>query len=154
MSDNKIEVLIVDDNTENLKVLSNLLLEENYKVRVAKNGVQALATIKESAPHLALLDVQMPEMDGFELCERIKKDSSIPQFPIIFISALGDSFNKNKGFEVGAVDFINKPFDADEVKARVKVNTQVLEYMDKIRVLEAVIAEKDEEIENLRSKLK
>ena len=154
MKANKYEILIVDDNPENLRVLSSLLSKEGYRIRVAKDGKQALATIEESEPDLLLMDVQMPKMDGFEVCRRIKKNKKLKEFPIIFISALGDSFNKKVGFEAGAVDYVDKPIDADEVKARVKVHLELKSRLMEIEELKEEIRNKNEQIAQLKSRKK
>ena len=154
MEKNKYEILIVDDNPENLRVLSSLLSKEGYMIRVAKDGKQALATIGESEPDLLLLDVQMPKMDGFEVSRRIKKNKKLKEFPIIFISALGDSFNTKTGFKVGGVDYVDKPIDADEVKARVKVHLELNSRLMEIEELKEELRNKDEQIEQLKSRIK
>ena len=150
---NKEEILIVDDNPENLKVLGAMLQGEGYKVRAAKNGKQALASIESSEPDLLLLDVHMPEMDGFELCGEVKSNPHYRTLPIIFLSALDDSFNKLKGFEAGAADFMTKPFDAEEVKVRVRNHLNFRASLKELDRLRAEIAQKDEEIAMLRTKL-
>lgn len=148
------EVLVVDDNPENLRVISSLLIEEGYHVRVAKNGKQALDTIDESAPDIILMDVQMPEMDGFEVCKKIKSNPDIPEIPVLFISALGDSFNKVLGFESGGVDYIPKPFDAEEVKARVRVHIDLKKSLQEIKLLKEELRNKTDEIAMLRKQQK
>lgn len=115
-----IEILIVDDTPENLTVLSNILRKENYKVRFAKNGEQALRSVKAKLPDLIFLDVMMPVMDGFETCKRLKADSDAKDIPILFISARSDFEGKTKAYEVGGLDFIEKPFNAKEVLLRVR----------------------------------
>ena len=153
MEQNKGELLIVDDNPENLRVLSSMLRQEGYGVRAAKNGKQALASIEGSEPDLMLLDVHMPEMDGFELCEIIKKNSKFQNLPIIFLSALNDTFNKKMGFEAGAVDYMTKPFDVEEVKIRIKTHLKLKASLMEQDRLKAEIAQKNEEIKMLKSKL-
>jgi|GEM_PF-3335801 len=126
-------ILIADDNPENLKLLRDILKQCNYKVRVAVNGEQAYNSINASAPDLALLDIHMPELDGYELCEKLKKNIDHADIPVIFISALSESFHKLKGFELGAVDYIVKPFDPEEVKARVKMHLKMRKQMREIK---------------------
>ena len=144
------EILIVDDNPENLRVLGTLLKNEGYKVRYAKDGKQALSTVSESIPDLILLDIHMPEMDGFEVCKIITAKYKKEYLPIFFISALGDSFNKQQGFEAGAVDYITKPFDAQEVKDRIKVHLRLVSSINEIKELKEQLAQKEEEIKLLR----
>ncbi|MBF0501583.1 MAG: SpoIIE family protein phosphatase [Candidatus Riflebacteria bacterium] len=117
------DIMIVDDTPANLQLLSEILLRANYKVRPASNGELALRSAFARPPSLFLLDVRMPGMDGLELCRRIKADDRIRSVPVIFISALGEKNDKIDGFRVGGVDYITKPFYAEEVLAR--VNTHI-----------------------------
>jgi len=112
-------ILVVDDTLDNLRLLASLLSERGYIVRPAASGSQALRAVQEELPDLILLDVKMPEMDGYEVCKRLKADERTRDIPVIFISALGEIQNKIKGFEVGGIDYITKPFQAEEVLARV-----------------------------------
>jgi len=112
-------ILIVDDIAANLRVLSDLLVAQGYQVSPATSGSFALRSIAFKIPDLILLDVRMPEMDGFEVCRRLKADEQSRSVPVIFISASDDMVDKVKGFEVGGVDYITKPFQALEVLARV-----------------------------------
>ncbi|MBV5317367.1 MAG: response regulator [Desulfobulbaceae bacterium] len=112
-------ILIVDDIAANLRVLSDLLVDQGYQVSPATSGSFALRSIAFKIPDLILLDVRMPEMDGFEVCRRLKADEQSRSVPVIFISASDDMVDKVKGFEVGGVDYITKPFQALEVLARV-----------------------------------
>ncbi len=148
------ELLIVDDNPENLRVLSSMLKQEGYGVRAAKNGKQALASIDKDEPDLMLLDIHMPEMDGFELCRQIKTQPKFQTLPIIFLSALNDTFNKKQGFEAGAVDYMTKPFDVEEVKIRIKTHLNLKESLMAQDRLKEEIAQKDEQIKQLKAMLK
>ena len=112
-------ILIVDDTPDNLRLLSKTLIQEGYRVRCAVNGTMALLTIKAQLPDLILLDINMPEMDGFEICKILKKSPSTKDIPIIFVSAVDEIFDKVKAFELGAVDYISKPFQISEVLSRV-----------------------------------
>ncbi len=114
------KILIVDDEPNNLDVLRNCLRDAGFKVLVAENGKSALKRIDYIKPDLILLDVNMPEMDGFETCRRLKQNKNEVDTPIIFITAQTESVDKVKGFEIGAVDYITKPFQTAEVIARVK----------------------------------
>lgn len=116
------EILIVDDTPANLQVLSQLLREAGYKVRAAASGFRALMAIGILPPDLILLDIKMPEMDGYELCRRLKTDSQTRDIPIIFISALNETEDKVKAFALGGVDYITKPFQAEEVLARIQTH--------------------------------
>jgi putative two-component system response regulator len=122
------DVLIVDDTVANLQLLTSLLKEEGYKVRPASSGAMALMAIEKKMPDLILLDIKMPEMDGYEVCEKLKSNPITQAIPIIFISALNDVNDKIKAFNVGGVDYINKPFQFEEVKARVSTHLKLRSY--------------------------
>ena len=115
-------ILIVDDIPENLRLLAGILATYNYFVRPATNGLRALMAARTEPPDLVLLDIKMPEMDGYSVCEQLKADERTCNIPIIFISALGDVQDKMKGFALGGVDYITKPFQAEEVLARVQTH--------------------------------
>ncbi|MEM7760426.1 MAG: EAL domain-containing protein [Cyanobacteria bacterium P01_A01_bin.40] len=112
-------ILIVDDTPDNLRLLSKTLINEGYQVRCAINGSMALLTIRTKIPDLILLDINMPDIDGFEICQQLKESELTQDIPVIFISALDTIFDKVKAFEVGAVDYICKPFQIPEVLSRV-----------------------------------
>ena len=113
-------ILIVDDLLANLKVLVNILKNQDYKIRKVTNGQSAIKAVKKELPDLILLDIKMPDMDGYEVCQKLKSDRETQDIPIIFISALSDVFDKVKAFEVGGIDYITKPFQQEEVLARIK----------------------------------
>ncbi|MCP4698820.1 MAG: response regulator [Gammaproteobacteria bacterium] len=115
-------LLIVDDVPTNLKVLLTYLDEQKFEVRVAEDGEDALEQVSYSKPDLILMDVMMPNMDGFEACRRLKAKNETSDIPIIFMTALNDTVDKVKGFEIGAVDYITKPVQQEEVLARVKAH--------------------------------
>ncbi|HBL57883.1 MAG TPA: hybrid sensor histidine kinase/response regulator [Cyanobacteria bacterium UBA8803] len=124
-STKKAEILLVDDTSANLKLVSDLLEESGFEVRIAKNGIQALKILERVLPDLILLDVMMPEMDGFETCRRLKAWEKTKDIPVIFMTAIADFANpenKVKGFTLGAVDYITKPIQLEEVLARVKTH--------------------------------
>ena len=120
MNNNVDEILIVDDTPANLKLLSQILSSHGYKIRVALSGSQALTSVELAQPDLILLDIKMPDMNGFEVCRQLKANSKTSQIPVIFISALNDLQDKLQGFHVGGLDYISKPFQIEEVLARVK----------------------------------
>lgn len=120
----QVTILIVDDTPANLKLLANVLKKEGYKIRALPNGRIALEGIKLAPPDLILLDIMMPEMNGYEVCERLKSDENHCEIPIIFISAMNEVFDKVKAFEVGAADYITKPFQAEEVLSRVRTHLE------------------------------
>ena len=115
-----INILIVDDIADNLKVLANTLSAQGYQVRCANNGSTALRGASAILPDLILLDIKMPDLDGYEVCERLKANISTCNIPVIFLSALDDVLDKVRAFEVGGVDFISKPIQIKEVLVRVK----------------------------------
>jgi two-component system, sensor histidine kinase and response regulator len=114
------DVLIVDDTLENLRLLSSILIEQGYDVRSVTNGGMALTAVRTQAPDLILLDIDMPGMSGYEVCQQLKSDPDLQAIPVIFISALNEVFDKVKAFSVGGVDFITKPFQVEEVLARIE----------------------------------
>lgn len=124
MINDKQRILVVDDERFNLDVLVELLKDE-YKIIVAKNGEQAIKAAKTMDPDLILLDIMMPEMDGFEVCQALKADEDSKDIPILFISALDNASEKIHGLELGAFDYITKPFQPEEVKARVKTHLKL-----------------------------
>ena len=115
-------VLIVDDTPQNLDLLSEILTGDGFDVRPAKSGGLALLSARTILPDLILLDIMMPEMDGYEVCRRLKADGQMRDVPVIFISALEDVVDRVQAFEAGGVDFISKPFHAEEVLARVRTH--------------------------------
>lgn len=123
MENSKGTILIVDDNTNNLKVLAGVLKENLYDFRMAKSGQLALNILEKTTPDLILLDIQMPEMDGFETCRRIKANEEKVKIPIIFLTANTDSESIAKAFASGGVDYITKPFNSNELLAR--INTHI-----------------------------
>lgn len=114
------DLLIVDDLADNLRVLSNTLSNHGYRVRCVKNGAMALVGAKAIPPDVILLDIRMPEMDGYEVCRRLRDDPETRDIPVIFLSALDETLDKAKAFEVGGADYITKPFQVEEVLARVQ----------------------------------
>jgi two-component system, sensor histidine kinase and response regulator len=113
-------ILIVDDTPDNLRLLSAMLTAQAYEVRSVKSGSAALMVVQAEPPDLILLDITMTPMDGYEVCRRLKANPQTAAIPIIFISALNEVFDKIKAFEVGGVDYISKPFQVEEVLARVE----------------------------------
>lgn len=123
-TNNKSNILVIDDTPANLRLLVNLLRENSYKVRAVPSGKLALAGIKQSMPDLILLDIMMPEMNGYEVCEQLKANPETQEIPVIFISAINEVLDKVKAFAVGGVDYITKPFQVEEVLARVKTQLE------------------------------
>jgi len=115
-------ILIVDDNSNNLNVLGNIFLKENYQVSIASKGFNAIQIAKNRTPDLILLDISMPEMDGFEVCKILKSDALTAHIPILFLTARTNITDIVQGFALGAVDYITKPFESAELLARVKTH--------------------------------
>lgn len=113
-------ILIADDNPSNREMLEQMLRHAGYTVRSAADGAAALRSAEADPPDLALLDVHMPGMEGYEVCRRMKADERLRRIPVIFLSAMAETFNKVKGFEAGAADYITKPLQFAEVRARVE----------------------------------
>jgi len=118
-------ILVVDDNSNNLKVLTDVLRTAGHRVLVANRGESALEKLQQVSPNLILLDVMMPGIDGFETCRRLKASEATRDIPVIFTTALSDSIDRVKGLELGAVDYITKPLQHDEVLARVQVHLKL-----------------------------
>ena len=118
-------ILVVEDLADNLRLMVNLLTRHGYQVRPAPSGRHALSTIQKKLPDLILLDVVMPEMDGFELCHILKSDEKTENIPVVFLSASDDLEDKMKGFELGGVDYITKPFHEKEVLVRVETHLRI-----------------------------
>ncbi len=139
------EILVVDDTPANLKLLTGLLVEEGYKVRPASDGAQAIRAMLLRPADLILLDIKMPDMDGYQVCQKLKQDERFTDVPIIFISALDSLTDRIRGFEVGGVDYITKPFQREEVLARVKTHIQLRKSQQN---LEALVFLRTEQIHN------
>ncbi len=115
-------VLVVDDTVENLRVLSDLLGEQGYEVRAVTSGRQALQAVEHDPPDLILLDITMPDMDGFEVCRRLRATEWSKDVPVIFLTALTATADKLRAFDAGGVDYVTKPFQFEEVLARVRTH--------------------------------
>ncbi|MEW6563604.1 MAG: EAL domain-containing protein [Pseudomonadota bacterium] len=146
-----VTVLIVDDNPNNLKVLESILTTAGYKVRAALNGDTALRAAKLSPPDLVLLDIRMPSMDGFEVCRRLKSDAETAHVPVIFISALQEMDDKVHAFQAGGVDYIVKPFQAEEVLTRARTHIELAQARNALahsnETLELLVAERTRKLE-------
>ena len=129
-------ILIVDDLPENLRFLTEILTNHGYKVRCVTNGAMALRTVRNHPPDVLLLDIKMPDMDGYQVCSTLKADEETSDIPIIFLSALNQVFDKVKAFKVGGVDYISKPFQPEEVLVRLE--TQVTMQHQKRPLKEAI----------------
>lgn len=138
----KSKILIVDDNPDNLRVLKRLLAANGYEIRIATKGTIALASAQMDLPDLVLLDILMPEMDGYEVCQQLRANQKTRDIPIIFISAQDDVANKVKAFELGAVDYITKPFQSAEILARVKTHLTLKRLQQRLQDQNAALESK------------
>ncbi|HOO70523.1 MAG TPA: response regulator [Spirochaetota bacterium] len=136
-------ILIVDDTPANLTLLSGILKEKGYRVRPVPSGKLALGAVEIEPPDLILLDISMPELDGFEVCRRLKDDIRFRDIPVIFVSALTETLEKVKAFSVGGVDYITKPFQFEEIEARVETHLKLHRYQT---YLEELVQEQVREI--------
>ncbi len=150
-------ILIVDDTPPNLELLSGMLYSRGYEPRPVLSGRQALAAARAEPPDLVLLDIKMPEMDGFEVCARLKAEKSLQDIPVIFITALTEVADKVKGFSLGAVDFVTKPFQAEEIQARIDTHLRIRmlqrRLQDQNRNLERLVAERTSQLEAVHDRL-
>lgn len=135
-------VLIVDDNPNNLKVLAQQIKGAGWKVAIAKNGRTAIDLAQQNPPTLILLDVIMPELDGFETCKQLKSLPETKDIPVIFMTALNDTNNKVKGLSIGGVDYITKPFQVEEVLARISLHCQLSSLNQKLEQQNQFLEEK------------
>ena len=146
----KNSILVVDDTHTNLKILFDLLSNQGYRVAIAKNGEAALEKLESYLPELILLDVMMPGIDGFETCKRLKDNPNTQDIPVIFMTALSDSGNKVKGLNAGAVDYITKPINHEEVLARIEIHLQ----LKNLKTLEGMVNERTTELTETLENLK
>jgi DNA-binding response OmpR family regulator len=147
------DVLVVDDNPINLDLLSGMLLDRGYRVRIATSGKRALAAAAASPPELVMLDITMPEMDGYEVCRRLKADEATRNVPVIFISALDETIDKVRAFEIGGVDYVTKPFQFEEVLARIENQLKLSRLQRELERKNAELIRKNEELVRSRESL-
>lgn len=144
------KILIVDDAPANLELLAEILRKRGYEPRPVLNGDLALMSSQADPPDLILLDIRMPEMDGFEVCRRLKADETLKKIPVIFITALTETAEKVKAFSMGAVDYITKPFQAEEIGARVEAHLKIRLLQRQLQIqnenLEQIVVEKTREL--------
>jgi len=131
--DKKQLILIVEDNKMNIQILVNIMKGTKHQIAIAKNGKNALKFVKKRFPDLILLDIMIPGIDGYKVCEKLKNDDLTKEIPIIFISALNDVKDKLKGFKLGAVDYISKPFQEKEVLARINTHLKLKSAKEKLQ---------------------
>lgn len=154
----KREVLVVDDDEKNLKLMSAILDKQGYGTRVAKSGPEALEKVKVRPPDLIFLDIMMPEMDGYEVCRKLKTDAATSSIPVVMVTALKDKTALITGLECGASDFLTKPFDRAELVARAKNLLRVKEFEDFLRahneLLESDVRRRTEELRDTFERLR
>lgn len=143
LQSNSIRILLVDDNPNNLKVLAEAISTCGWKALMATDGESAIEQSEYAQPDLILLDVMMPGLDGFETCRRLKTSRITQPIPVIFMTALSESTDKVKGLEIGAVDYITKPFQQEEVIARLKLHLKISHLT---RTLEQRVEERTKEL--------
>ena len=148
------DILVVDDKPENLKLLSVMLHNRGYEVRKAIDGKLALRATQAVPPDIILLDINMPEMNGYEVCQQLKSDRSTKDIPIIFISASDEAFDKVKAFGCGGVDYITKPFQIEEVVARVENQLAIRRLQLKLKAKNARLEEEIRQREIAEAKLR
>lgn len=132
-------VLIVDDIAGNVRLIESLLAPDGHVVRTAGDGAEALRLVRSEHPDLVLMDVMMPDVDGFEACRAIKQDPSTRLIPVVLITSLNDSTSRIRGIEVGADDFVSKPFNAHELRARIRSLLRIKRYTDDLDSADSVI---------------
>jgi EAL domain-containing protein (putative c-di-GMP-specific phosphodiesterase class I)/FixJ family two-component response regulator len=153
MNKSKVTILVVDDTRYNLQILSIMLVNQGYVVLEATNGIEAIELAKTRIPNLILLDIKMPQMDGYQVCANLKNNPKTQQIPIIFISAIENVEEKVEAFAIGGIDFINKPFHLIEVLARVETHLRVsslqAQLLEQTKLLEIQNISLQKEISNL-----
>jgi len=151
------DIMVVDDNPANLQLLGGMLKECGYKVRPMPDGARALQAAKNIPPDLILLDVNMPEMDGYEFCRRLKLEPEFREVPVIFISAMHEVVDKVKAFESGGIDYVNKPFNCEEVEARVRAHLVIRGLQRELKMhneqLEQLIEERTRQLAEANERL-
>jgi len=140
-------ILLVDDNPTNIDVLYDFLSDLGYEVMVAEDGLSALERMPFARPELILLDIMMPHMEGFEVCRHLKEDEATREIPVIFITAMGSLEDKVKGFEMGAVDYVTKPFQNQEVLARVRTHLTLCRMRKELRAQNEQLRSQNESLD-------
>ncbi|MEM8808803.1 MAG: response regulator [Cyanobacteria bacterium P01_G01_bin.38] len=142
-------ILLVDDQPKNLRLLSDLLEEQGYEVQQAINGAVALQAVTLDKPDLILLDIHMPEMDGYSVCQQLKADHATEDIPVIFVSALDEAWDKVKAFSAGGSDYITKPFKVVEVLARVENQLKIQQLQRELKAQNAQLQQAIQELQRL-----
>ncbi len=146
-------ILVVDDKPANLQLLTEILGKYGYKVRPAPNAELALKAVQLMLPDVILLDIDMPDMNGYEVCRRLKADEQTRDIPVIFFSALDKTTDKVKAFQVGGIDYITKPFQTEEVLARVKTHLNLRNLQKQLQKANQALEERIQELTRTNSEL-
>ncbi len=149
----KANILIVDDTPANLRLLMQILSQAGHRVRVIPNGKLALQSVATTPPDLILLDIMMPELDGYEVCAQLKTDPASAAIPIIFITALNEPLDKVKAFNLGGVDYITKPFQTEEVLARVRTHLHIHELQIQLETANTQLTARNAELQARNAEL-
>ncbi|HNT26374.1 MAG TPA: hybrid sensor histidine kinase/response regulator [Anaerolineales bacterium] len=147
------DILIVDDTPMNQRLLSHVLTQNGYKTRIAGTGKQALEAVRQAHPDLVLLDIMMPEMTGYDVCEQLKADPATHSIPVVFLSALDATEDKVRAFTVGGVDYITKPFQIEEVLARVETHLSLQALRRQLQVTNKDLEQKLDELQARNAEL-
>lgn len=150
----KSKILIVDDVPQNIKVISNMISNESTAIVFTLKGKEAVEIAEREKVDLILLDVVMPEMNGFEVCRRLKANSATKHIPVIFFTSKNDENSMEEGFEAGAVDYISKPFYESEIKARVKTQIELKNAKDELRIANEKLVAANRSLEEKMVQLK
>lgn len=148
------DILIVDDTLANLRLLSTMLTEQGYVVRGVPNGATALKVVRLEPPDLILLDINMPQMDGYQVCQALKNDNKVWDIPVIFISAMDEVLDKIRAFGVGGVDYITKPFQMEEVLVRIENQLTVRRLQQQLQQVNASLQASSREVHHVAHQLK
>jgi len=147
----KTTIMVVDDVPANVRLLGGILRTQGYRVRECLNGCAALAAAADQPPDLILLDIMMPEMNGYAVCERLKADEKLASIPVIFLSSLSDAPDKVQAFSAGGVDYITKPFQIDEVQARVETHLKIRRLQVELETKNRKLIESNERLQELEA---
>lgn len=147
-------IFLIDDNPANLDLLAGILRERGYAVRVAPNGKLGLNAIRTRIPDLIMLDITMPEMDGYQVCKLLKSDEATRDIPVIFISALDEAIDKVRAFEVGGVDYVTKPFQAEEVLARLENQLRISRLQKELQHYNVQLEQQSKQLTDANLKLR
>jgi PleD family two-component response regulator len=147
-TDSEISILVADDSPDSLLIFNKILSTMGFSIRLANDGLSALDSIKNNPPSLILLDIEMPKLNGYELCKIIKEDKKLKDIPVIFISGNDEEAFLVKAFELGAVDYLKKPIRLDETRSRVKTHLKIKMQQDQLITLHKDLLSRQKELES------